>query len=943
MTGDPTTSREAAALLYEVPDAVLVIDRRERVLLANAAAGKMFCVDGDALVGTPLGELLPDAARDHHRARVAEYFAAPIARPMGSGRALLARRSDGTELPVEIALAPSTFQGEQVVIAVLRDRSAQVAAERARLLAEERAARAHAQLDRAEESTVLLDQAGRITHVNAAWARLARGNGADAALSAGVGLDYLEVCRRDPDAAPVVRGLQQVLDGTLTRFEHSYRANTPTALRRFRLRAEPLPCGDACGCGGAVVIHSDVTAAVLAEERLAVQRTVAEALAAGRSVPEVCRVLGDEVCRRLEWHLWEVWGDDGSGKPRLLEIAPQPGADVAAFVLATRAMSFEPDRDLPGMVWQSRRPVWIEDFANDTRLPRAAAARACGLGTALAVPLVSGGETFLMMSFLGKPGRAPCPPTIDLVMAIGMQLAEVSRRLRAEAAARAAAAEADATRAKLQAILAYAPGVVVELDRDGVIRYLNRPHQRPIEQLLGRSWLTLVPEHERPRLSALLREALETGTPVTYEVELPNFDGSSSTFSSHLGPLRGPAAPEVGSTGPVTGAVIVAQDVTEQRRLQLELDAAQRLATVGMLAAGVAHEINNPLAAVIANLALVEGDVAELAAKGVDAVELHAQLADAGEGVERIRGIARDLKLLARPKDEAVGAVDAAAVFETSLRLAKNELRHRARVLRQYGDVPPVHAAEGRLGQVLLNLLVNAAQALPDGEANRHQITVATRLAPGGLVCLEVKDTGPGIPDDVKPKLFQPFFTTKAPGVGTGLGLAICDKIVRGFGGRIEVESTLGQGATFRVLLPAAQAPPRRATPPAAAPASTPRRRVLVIDDEPQIGRAIARTLARAHDVTVATRAHEALELFERGERFHCIFCDVMMPEMSGPALVQALRDRWPAAAARVVYLTAGVFSEQARRAIAQSGLPVVDKPFQARELLELVAAAPDA
>jgi PAS domain S-box-containing protein len=208
MAHDPITSRDASSLLHEVPDAVLVVDRSERVLVANAAAAHMFGADGGVLVGMQLAELLPAAARHHHGALVAEYFKNPTARPMGSGRALAARRYDGTEVPVEIALAPSTFHGRPVVIAVLRDRSAQAAAERARLEAEERAARAHAQLDRADESIVLLDPAGRISHVNAAWTRLARGNGADDALAKGVGLDYLEACRTDPDAEPVVCALQ---------------------------------------------------------------------------------------------------------------------------------------------------------------------------------------------------------------------------------------------------------------------------------------------------------------------------------------------------------------------------------------------------------------------------------------------------------------------------------------------------------------------------------------------------------------------------------------------------------------------------------------------------------------------------------------------------------------------------------------------------------------
>lgn len=526
---------------------------------------------------------------------------------------------------------------------------------------------------------------------------------------------------------------------------------------------------------------------------------------------------------------------------------------------------------------------------------------------------------------------------LDGIVVVIAGLRDRSAHHAAELARIAAEKELRVSHAKLDSILQHAPGFIVEVSRDGDIRYINRTRATPMSDVVGNHWLSLLPDVERHRLDGILRRVLSGEGPQRFELELPNADGGERHFAVDVGPLTG-AAGEEGRRA-IEGAIVFASDVTEQRRAQVELNVARRLASVGALAAGVAHEINNPLSAVISNLSLAISDLEELGATGAGLGEVIEQLRDAAEGAERIRGVAGDLRMLARPPDDATRPVDAKAVFEGALRLARNELRHRARVVRDYQDTPPVAASEGRLGQVLLNLLVNAAQAIAEGRAENNEIRVATRLTTDGMVCLEVADTGPGMPEEVKKRLFTPFFTTKPAGLGTGLGLTICSQIVRGYGGRIEVHTEAGKGSAFRVVLPPSRIAERSVEQIAPRPPDSPARRgrVLVVDDETTLATAMRRILARAHDVVLASSAKEALTILDAGERFDVIFCDVMMPDMTGPELIEEMRTRYPEVVGKVVIITGGAFTERSRDFLDSTHHRVVEKPFHPRQILEIV------
>ncbi len=394
----------------------------------------------------------------------------------------------------------------------------------------------------------------------------------------------------------------------------------------------------------------------------------------------------------------------------------------------------------------------------------------------------------------------------------------------------------------------------------------------------------------------------------------------------------------------------------ERAMMQEQLLISDRMASVGTLAAGVAHEINNPLAALIANLNFAAEDIARVGqdvrstasggADGEDATagwlaarlrDIEEPLRDARESADRIRLIVRDLKLFSRVEEERLGPVDVRRVIESSLRMAWNEIRHRARLVKDYGDVPPVQASEARLGQVVLNLLVNAAQAIPEGRADKNEIRVVTNQDGQGRVAIEIRDTGSGIPAPVISRIFDPFFTTKPVGVGTGLGLAICHRIVTALGGRILVESQAGMGSAFRIVLPIATSGSASAEPPPPAAVAGRRGRILVVDDEAALGAAVRRTLSREHDVLALTSAREAIGRVSTGERFDVIFCDLMMPDMTGMDFHAELLRLAPEQVGKVVFMTGGCFTPRAREFLDEVRNPRVEKPFDVGDLRALV------
>lgn len=303
-----------------------------------------------------------------------------------------------------------------------------------------------------------------------------------------------------------------------------------------------------------------------------------------------------------------------------------------------------------------------------------------------------------------------------------------------------------------------------------------------------------------------------------------------------------------------------------------------------------------------------------------------------------MRNIVRDLMDFSRATPGGGQAVEVETVLDATIRVAWNEVRHRARLIKRYAGISPVLADEARLGQVFLNLIMNAAQAI-DGDPSVNEIIISTS-AENGCAVIEISDTGGGIHEQDMARIFDPFFSTKVAGAGTGLGLAICRGILSSLGGQISVSSKLGRGTTFKVVLPFAseeRASQRTVVevPPEEQPAPS---RILIIDDEPLLGQTLLYAFKGRHDVSICTSGREALARLRTDAAFDLVLCDLMMPDVNGAAVYASVKQDHPELAERFVFMTGGAFTPRAREFLSQHPGAQLEKPFNIADVERLLA-----
>jgi PAS domain S-box-containing protein len=554
--------------------------------------------------------------------------------------------------------------------------------------------------------------------------------------------------------------------------------------------------------------------------------------------------------------------------------------------------------------------------------------RQCEANAVLVVPLTSTDGPLGALLMVSRGREIDEEDWRAFALGVGSQISQVLTLARAYADVEAAERKAADHAAVLEALVTSAPDYVLQLDREGHIQFINRA-EPPLAatDLVGQNWLEFLLPEERGKALAAFDRAL-AGSQAEFEVQALT-NGGARWYQGRIGPVR--------RHDEITGFVMVARDVTEKKQTEMQLMLADRMASVGTLAAGVAHEINNPLAAVIANLDMALEDIAALERRVDLPPDLVEELRDARLSADRVREIVRDLKLFSRMQEDRYGAVNVEKVLESTLRMAWNEIRHRAQVVKDYGSVPRVTANESRLGQVLLNLIVNAVQAIPEGNYLNNFIRVSTTRVDEHVV-IAIRDTGSGIPLDVQRRLFTPFFTTKPVGVGTGLGLAISHRIITAMNGTITFESEPDKGTEFRITLPVADASAQPVTQKVPTLKQAARRgRVLVVDDEESLGQAIRRYLSQEHEVEAVTSARHALELLRSGSRYDVILCDLMMPQITGMELYDAVTNLDADQAQKIVFVTGGAFTESARNFFETTTNPRIEKPFDLKTLRHVV------
>jgi PAS domain S-box-containing protein len=496
-------------------------------------------------------------------------------------------------------------------------------------------------------------------------------------------------------------------------------------------------------------------------------------------------------------------------------------------------------------------------------------------------------------------------------------------------------AEVEADRQRIEERLLFAcnhaPIAVWMTDATGVITMSEGAGLKSLgvkpRELIGQNVFDVYGSH--PTIPGYIRRALD-GDSFWYTVEV-----GEAVYETWMSPVRGPG-------GEVTGLTALSNDVSHVRKLQNQAIQNDRVIALGTLAASVAHEINNPLTYVLANSDALADEVESLNALLADAqgpgmaaarasiTRIREALAPIRTGTGRIAGITRDLRSFSRPDENTLTRVDPRTVVESVLRLVAKEVEARALLVLDLQETPMVIGNEARLVQVVLNLLVNAFQALPSDKPSRNQVHVATRTDEGRVV-IEVGDSGPGVPAPYRQLIFEPFFSTKEIGQGTGLGLFVCRNIVRGFSGEIQVDDRPGGGALFRVTFPPAPDVSAAAEHAQATPARPAIRggHVVLIDDDAMVARALALQLREAgYRVTTFPDGQSGMQALLGAADVDLVFCDLMMTGMTGIELAERLTAAAPELANRLVLMTGGAFSPAARDFVMRHRERTVEKPF---------------
>ena len=373
------------------------------------------------------------------------------------------------------------------------------------------------------------------------------------------------------------------------------------------------------------------------------------------------------------------------------------------------------------------------------------------------------------------------------------------------------------------------------------------------------------------------------------------------------------------------------RDETESLKTQLlQMD---RLSSIGRLSAAVAHEISNPAGFVLGNLSMIQEDLMMLAVEYPEQEarldEMTAMVADAITGIQRVSDVARDLRAFAAADVGPPQAMRLLEVVETSIRIAKVAVRHRARLTTDLGDVGLIEGQHGRLAQVFINLLTYAAHTVPEGNPSENEVSVSMR-ADGNNAIVEIMDTGTPLTDAQRAEVFAPLHTD-ASGAPIGVGLALTRDIVADHNGEVSV--TLGRGGNrYVVQIPFLEPPARRKSRPALAPVSG--RKALIIDDEDALRRMMTVMLRGRYEVTDVPGGQAAIEVLEKDSVFDLVICDLMMPDMDGTRVYQALCDRWPHLATRILFATGGSVTQMTQDFLVDHADRVLNKPFGRDELL---------
>ena len=625
-----------------------------------------------------------------------------------------------------------------------------------------------------------------------------------------------------------------------------------------------------------------------AHEEIRLLQSIASAISDTADVHLALGSVLRQVCTSCHWAVGQAWLLTGDNDQ--LECSPAWHGDVSGlekFREASLGMKFAASMGLPGSVWSDRNPVWRRDYSSESREARALLAAAANLRASVGVPVLAGQKVVAIIEFFRTEAMEPDERFIRLISTLAAQLGPFIHQKQAEDALRK-------SEELFRRLCDCSPFGILVTDEKGLCIFSN-PRCRKIlgvslVQSLDKGWFRWVHPDDHPTLIQQWFATVAAGREFSSEFRIKT-DGQQ--IWARLRSSR--MIPEESQAG---GYVVTIEDISEQKQMEAQFLQAQKMESIGRLAGGVAHDFNNLLTA-INSFARMAQDSLPPASQAHGDIEMVLKAAD------RAANLTRQLLAFARREVINPQVLNPNALLLDLEKMLTRLIRENITLEVKLGDhVGSVNADPSQLEQVLINLVVNAADAMPAGgkliiETANAELSAAvvgktSGAGPGRYIALTVTDSGTGIPDDVKAHIFEPFFTTKEQGKGTGLGLATVYGIVKQNGGQIDVTSRMGEGTSFRVYLPRVA----DALPPEARRSQTQTQpkgseNILLVEDEPQVRWLAKRVLTvQGYHVVEAANGQEGLQVARQnaGIEFHLLVTDMVMPQMGGKMLAEKIR-----------------------------------------------------
>ena len=579
----------------------------------------------------------------------------------------------------------------------------------------------------------------------------------------------------------------------------------------------------------------DITERKQEEHCQATQYAITRLLSSAKNLEEIAQYIMQTICKALSWDVGALWKVDEETRVLGCIEVWQEKADCAQFIECTRQNTFAIGVGLPGRVWKNNKVEWIIDVGCDSNFPRIAAATSAGLRAAFAFPIGSRDRLYGVMEFFATALREPDKKLLDLMEGLAGQMSQFLDRKQSDESLNYAKNKAEAAARERAEILAAVEAFFICVNGEGAVTTWT-PRAETIfgislEKALGQPFTELPIQWSWKEVAVAMEKANDTINSIRIEkIRLAHQNGKEVFLKLTVSPI----CDDRGVT-----YVFMGEDISDRLALEHDLVQAQKLESIGHLAAGIAHEINTPTQFVGDNVRFLSDSFRDLAAvldrhralllsakSGtfipdlIEACEAEARrvdldylteevpkaIAQTSEGITRIATIVRAMKEFAHPGSDEKACVDLNRAIESTVTVARNEWKYIADLTTDLApDLPLVPCLLGQFNQVILNMIVNATHAIADvvkGTGAKGTISIATRSVDGWAE-VRITDSGTGIPEEIKRKIFDPFFTTKEVGKGTGQGLAIAHSvIVDKHRGTITLESAVGQGATFIVRLP---------------------------------------------------------------------------------------------------------------------------------------------